>query len=314
MGERRRYSGIYPVLYAFWTREGRLDHDAMRAQVEHCIAASAHGIMVLGLVTEVHKMDVNERLHLVETVGAMVAGRVPYAVTIGEPTVAGQIAFARAAKAAGADWVILQPPPFKGYSEAQLIRFFGDVADALDGLGVAVQNNPVNLDVALSVPGLVTLARQHPNITLLKGEGYSVDIARVMEETGGHFDVFGGHGGKEFPALMRSGGAGLIPAPDCLPVQVRMFDLFRDGSEVALAEAERLHREILPLIVYMTHAVPTMLAYGKRLFAAKIGLPEPIDRGPAALPTAFGLAENERHLQALLRLEEDIRSARRAAA
>lgn len=314
MTERRRYSGIYPVLYAFWTQEGGLDQDAMRVQVEHCIAAGAHGIMVLGLVTEVHKMDVNERLHLVEIVGALVAGRVPYAVTIGEPTVAGQIAFAKAAKAAGADWVILQPPPFKGYSEAQLIRFFGDVADALEGLGVAVQNNPVNLDVALSVQGLVTLARQHPNITLLKGEGYSVDIARVMDETGGHFDVFGGHGGKEFPALMRSGGAGLIPAPDCLPVQVRMFELFRDGSEAALAEAERLHREILPLIVYMTHAVPTMLAYGKRLFAQKIGLSEPIDRGPAAPPTAFGLAENERHLQALLRLEDDLRSARRAAA
>lgn len=311
--DRKRWSGIYPVLYAFWTADGRLDRASMAAQVEHCIGAGCHGIAVLGLVTEVHKMDVNERLALVEAVGEMVAGRVPYAVTVGEPTIAGQIAFSRAAKAAGADWVILQPPPFKGFTEAQLVRFFGDVAEALD-TGVAVQNNPVNLDVSLSVPGLVTLARNHPNITLLKGEGYSVNIARVMAETDGHFDVFGGHGGKEFPALMRSGGAGLIPAPDCLAVQVRMFELFRAATPAALAEAERLHREILPLIVFMTHAVPTLLAYGKRLFASRIGLPEPMDRAPAARTTAFGLAEIARFGSALARVEEEMRSVNAMAA
>jgi len=307
MSERLRYSGIYPVLYAFWDRDGRIDREQMRLQVEHCIAAGAHGIAVLGLVTEVHKMDVNERLELVELVGELIGGRIPYAVTVGEPTVAGQIAFSRAARAAGADWVILQPPSIKGFSEKQLIGFFGQVADGLDGLGVGIQNNPVNLDVFLSVPGLVALARNHPNITLLKGEGYSVDIARVIEETGGHFDVFGGHGGKEFPALMRSGGAGLIPAPDCLPVQVRMFELFRQNTPAALAEAERLHKEILPLIVYMTHAVPTLLTYGKRLFAAKLGILDPVDRSPAAEPTAFGLSETKRFGEELDILERSLR-------
>ena len=306
MPERRRYSGVYPILYAFWGRDGRLDREQMRLQVEHCIAADAHGIAVLGLVTEVHKMDVNERLELVGLAGELIGGRVPYAVTVGEPTIAGQIAFSRAAKAAGADWVILQPPSIRGFSEKQLIRFFGQVAGGLDGLGIGIQNNPVNLDVFLSVPGLVTLARNHPKITVLKGEGYSVDIARVIEETDGHFDVFGGHGGKEFPALMRSGGAGLIPAPDCLPVQVRMFELFKQNTPAALAEAERLHKEILPLIVYMTHAVPTLLTYGKRLFAAKLGIPEPVDRSPAAEPTGFGLSEMKRFGEELDILERSL--------
>ncbi len=313
MAERRRYQGIYPVLYAFFDRDDRLDRAMMQAQVEHCIASGAHGITVLGLVTEVHKMDVNERLHLVEMVGELIAGRVPYAVTVGEPTARGQIAFSKAAKAAGADWVILQPPPIKGFSEKALIGFFGQVAEALD-IDVAVQNNPVNLDVSLSVGGLVALARQHPNITLLKGEGFSVDIARVIEETGGHYDVFGGHGGKEFLALLRSGGAGLIPAPDCVATQVRIFELMRRGTPADLAEAERLHAAVLPLIVFMTHAVPTLLTYGKRHFAAKIGLPEPFDRAPSAVPTAFGLAETARFTQQVLALEAAIAGAEKAAA
>ena len=46
----KRWHGIYPILYAFWEDGGKLDRNAMRAQVEHCIATGAHGIAVLGLV------------------------------------------------------------------------------------------------------------------------------------------------------------------------------------------------------------------------------------------------------------------------
>ncbi len=291
--------GVYPVLYAFWTADGGLDAALMRQQVEHCIAQGAHGVMVLGLVTEVHKMDTAERLALVRLVGGLIAGRVPYAVTVGEPTVEGQVAFIQAARAAGADWVILQPPPGP-VTETELIRFFGTVAEGVAGLvdGIAIQNNPVNLSVSLSVPGLIALARAHPAITILKAEGSAVDIARVIAEAG-HYTVFGGQGGREFPALMRAGGAGLIPAPDCLAVQVRMFNLFQDGSLAALAEAERLHHQVLPMIVFLTTDIPTLLAYGKRLFALGLGAPEPIDRAPAAAVTAFGLAEVARFRAAL---------------
>lgn len=288
------WRGIYPILYAFFDRDDRLDLAAMARQVEHCIATGAHGIAVLGLVTEVHKMDVNERLALVEAVGGMIAGRVPYAVTVGEPGQRGQVEFARAAARAGADWVILQPPAIKGLSEPDLIRFFGAVAGALD-IEVAVQNNPVNLDVSLSVRGLIDLNRQHPNIAILKGEGFSVDIQRAIEGSDGAFRVFGGHGGIEFPALLRAGGAGLIPAPDFLAAQVAIFRLWEEGTPEARARAEDIHRRILPAIVFMSRSVPGMLCYGKRLFAEALGIEIVQERAPALAPTAYGLAEMRRH-------------------
>lgn len=281
------WSGVYPVLYAFWNTDGTLDEPAMRAQVEHCISSGAHGICVLGLVTEVHKMDVTERLALVEMVGDMIGGRVPYAVTVAEPSREGQIRFARAAEQAGADWVILQPPAIKGTGQAEIIDFFGTIAGAVD-LDVAVQNNPVNLDVSLSAAGLVELNRRYPNIRLLKGEGFSVDIARVIEHSDGAFRVFGGHGGIEFPALLRSGGAGLIPAPDFLAPQVKFFELWQAGRE---AEAMRIHQHLLPSIVFMSRSLDGMLCYGKRLYADLAGIEIRAERRPALAPTEFGLAE-----------------------
>jgi len=298
-----RFHGVYPVLYTFFTPNGGLDREAMRRQVEHCVAAGAHGLMVLGLVTEVNKLDVAERLEIVEIVGDLNNGRLPYVVTTGEPSVKGQIAFARAAKAAGADWVILQPPAAKGGGEAELIRFFGQVADALD-LPVAIQHNPFNLDVWLSVEGMIALHRQHPNVCVLKGEGTAVETERLLAGTAGKLDLFGGHGGIEFLSILRAGAAGLIPAPDCLPVQVRIYELFRQGTPESLAEAERLHKELLPLIVFMIRSIPALLCYGKRFMARRLGLPEVVDRAPSVAPTTFGLAEMERLLQGLQALEE----------
>lgn len=295
----RRFGGVYPILYAFWDAAGRLDHAAMRAEVEHCLAAGAAGIAVLGLVTEVHRMTTAERQETVEVVGAAIAGRVPYAVTIAEQDPAAQIAFARMAERNGADWAILQPPPGRGHGEAELQRHFGAIAGAV-GLPAAIQNNPVNLDSHLSPEGLVALIRRHANIRLLKAEGWSVDIASVLHAVDGAVDAFGGHGGLELVSLVRSGGAGLIPAPDCLAAQVAVFEGLRSGDAETVRLAERLHRELLPLVVFMTRSVPGLLCYGKRVMARRMGLDAVHDRAGAIAPTAFGLAEMERlHADAL---------------
>jgi 2-keto-3-deoxy-L-arabinonate dehydratase len=290
---RRRFAGVYPVLYAFFDAAGRLDRAAMRAQVEHCLAHGAHGITVLGLVTEVHRMSVHERREVVEVVGDALGGRRPYAVTIAEPDVDAQVAAAAHAKAHGADWVILQPPPGSGLGDDVLASHFASVASRIE-LPVAVQNNPVNLASAMSPEALAALVRAHDNITLLKAEGWSVDIARVIEACDGEVDAFGGHGGVEFVSLLRSGGRGLIPAPDCVALQCAMFDAFASGDARRIAAAEQVHKEILPLIVLMTRSLAGILTYGKRLMAEQLGLPAVHDRGPLVAPTAFGLAEMRR--------------------
>jgi 4-hydroxy-tetrahydrodipicolinate synthase len=294
----QRLSGVHPVLYAFHHADGRLDHAAMRQQVEHSLATGAHGIMVLGLVTEVHRKDEAARREVVEVVGEAIARRVPYAVTIASGTPDAQIAFAVAARAAGADWVILQPPPGRGHAEAELQRHFGRVADSLD-MPVAVQNNPVNLDSALSPEGLVALLRAHPNITLLKAEGSAIDVARAVQRLGPGIAAFGGHGGLEFPTLLRAGAAGLIPAPDVLALQVALFEAFRAGE---LARMEEIHRRILPLIVFMTRSVAGMLLYGKRVMARRLGL-EAVHDAPGEAPDPFALAEAERLFAAVLEAE-----------
>jgi 2-keto-3-deoxy-L-arabinonate dehydratase len=287
--------GIYPMLYAFFTADGRLDREATRRQVGAFVRNGAHGMAVLGLGTEVGKLSDAERRQLVEWVAEDLAGKLPLVVTVNAPTVDAQVEFAGFAKSQGAAWVILQPPPDRNVGDEFLVRFFGAVADRVD-LPVAIQNAPEYIGVGLTAEGIETLARNHANFRILKGEGPALVIRRVIEQTGGRVTVFNGRGGLELTDNLRAGCAGMIPATDTFDRQARIFDLMRQGHET---EAEALYRETLPAIVFVMQSLDTLHCYGKRIAAHRLGLGPVHDRMPALLPDDFGLACARRYADAL---------------
>lgn len=280
------------MLYAFWTNRGTLDEAAMERQVEHVIAAGADGIAVLGLVTESHRLDVAERLALTRVVGRMIAGRVPYSVTVTGETPDAQRRFADGALTAGADWLILQPPLLTPMDEGELIDFFGAIASGCD-CPLGVQNNPEHLRNALTADGLLRLHAAVPAITIAKAEGPVVNAEPMIAATAASLASFGGHGGIEHLRLLRAGAHGLIPAPDCLPLQVRIQRLWAEGTDAARAEAASIEQALLPLIVFMNRSIDVLLCYGRQFMARRIGLGETFDRFGTIRPTAFGMAETE---------------------
>lgn len=277
--------GIYPMLYAFFNAQGGLDRHATRRQVQAFVDNGAHGMAVLGLGTEVNKLSDMERRQLVDWVAEELDGRLPLAITVNAPTVDAQVEFANFAHSRGASWVILQPPPDRGVPEEFFIRFFGAVADRVD-VPVAIQNAPDYLGVGLTLEGVKTLHRNHPNFRILKGEGPVITIRRFVEETRGRVTVFNGRGGLELTDNLRAGCAGMIPASDTFDRQARVFDMMRAGRE---QEADTVYREVLPAIVFVMQSLDTLHTYGKRLAALRLGLGEVHDREPALAPHEFGL-------------------------
>jgi len=293
-------SGIVPILYAFFGTDGRLDRAAMRRQVQAVRAAGAKAVAVLGLATEVHKLDATERRQVIDW-AAEDAGRLPLVVTINGATVDEQADLAAYAQAAGARWLILQPPS-KAQADAAVQRgeavdtesycaaFFAEVM-AHTTLPVGIQNAPEYLGLGLSAAAVLQLARTCPNFRLLKGEGPSVAIRQVVEALDGRLPVFNGRGGQELVDNLRAGCAGMIVAPDTFDRQQRIHARFVAGD---IDGAERLYAELLPTIVFVMQSLDTMVCYGKRIAAWRLGLPDVTDRAPGLAPSAFGLAAARR--------------------
>jgi 4-hydroxy-tetrahydrodipicolinate synthase len=131
---------------------------------------------------------------------------------------------------------------------------------------------------------MIELNRHAPNVSIIKGEGPVVDIANLIAATENKFAVLNGRAGLEFTDNLRAGCRGLILAPDLIDYAVKLYNAHQvSGDDVA----DELYRKILPAIVFTMQGVENLICYGKRLFAARAGLPV-FDRAPAMRPTATG--------------------------
>ncbi len=293
------FAGIHAILYALFDRSEQLDRTAMRRQTELCLAAGVHGIGALGLATEVSKLTEAERRRVMDWLGEDNAGKVPLFFTVFGASVAEQVAQVRHAEAAGADWVILQPPPVGSFGAAEYIAFFGRVA-AETALPVGIQNAPAFLGRGLTADEIGQMVMQHPNIRILKAEGSAIDIERVIAATGGRVPVLNGRGGLELTDNLRAGCAGLILAPDIIDHAVVAYEFFRAGQE---SEAEAAYARLLPAASFVMQSIESLICYGKRVFGLRAGI-SVHDRAPALRPTQFGLAQATKHAERLKPLPE----------
>lgn len=289
-----RFTGIHAVLYALFDADGMLARDAMRAQVERCIASGVDGIVVLGLATEVAKLTETERREIIDWAIEDIADRVPLGVTVYGNSVLEQVELLRHAERAGAAWLILQPPIFGAYGAAETIAMFGAVADAATRT-VAVQNAPALMGRGLGSADIALLVERHPNITHLKGEMPVLEVERIVAAAAGRLVVLNGQGGLEMMDNVRAGAEGFVLAPDICDVAVGIWRLAQSGE---LAAAEALYQTMLPASVFGMRSLDHLLVYGKRLFGSRTGI-DIFDRRPSLPVTDFGLDLVSRYAQAL---------------
>lgn len=296
------FTGIHAIAFALFDAQERLDRAAMKRQTEICLGLGVHGMAALGLATEVSKLSLAERRTVIDWVAEDVAGKVPLAFTMFGGSVAEQVEQVKAAEAAKAGWVILQPPMVGSFGAAEYIRFFGRIAEATS-LPVAIQNAPAYMGRGLSSEDIRELVRQHPNICLIKGEGPATDIQQLISVTEGRLPVMNGRGGLELADNLRAGCVGLLLAPDTIDYALRAYNRFLAGDAEG---AEAAYREVLPAIVFIMQSIESLLCYGKRIFGARAGI-EIHDRSPAQRPSAFGLDLVARYAEALgpYRVAED---------
>jgi 2-keto-3-deoxy-L-arabinonate dehydratase len=166
-------------------------------------------------------------------------------------------------------------------------------------LPCAIQNAPEYIGVGLRAEAINALVARCPNFVLLKGEGPVLSIRALLEAVGDRLAVFNGRGGLELPDNLRAGCAGMIPATDTFDYQVRIFERMRVGAAADVEVAERIYSKVLPAIVFTLQSLDTLVCYGKRIAALRLGLNEVYDRAPALSPTAFGIDLARRYAELL---------------
>ncbi|MBY6114204.1 dihydrodipicolinate synthase family protein [Mameliella alba] len=170
-----QFEGIYTPLVTPYHADFTLNEEALAATVELLIGAGVHGLIVAGTTGEYYAQSAEERLDLIPRVKALIAGRVPMIVGTGAIRTEEATTYAKAAKAAEADAILIATPPY-AYPTAREIALHALAIDRAANLPVMLYNYPGRMSVNMDEETLDRLGRS-PNFCAIKES--SGDINRL---------------------------------------------------------------------------------------------------------------------------------------
>src|SRR5262245_36133620 len=234
--------GIIPPICTALTDDGEVDVPSIHTLVEHLLAGGVHGIFTLGSTGECASLTGGQRQTAIATVVAAVRGRVPVLAGILDTSTSRCVENGLAARAAGADAVVLAPIYYFRASQPELLDHFRAVRAAVD-LPVLAYDVPTAVNVKLELATITQLVDEGVIAGLKDSSGATEAFRRVLLATrGSDFRAFTG---SELivDACLRMGAHGSVPGlSNVFPAEyVRLYDLARAGDwESAAAIQERL--------------------------------------------------------------------------
>lgn len=169
------FEGIYTPLVTPYNDDFSLKEAALAETVEHLIASGVHGIVVAGSTGEYYAQTAEERLEMMTLCAALIGGRVPMVVGTGAIRTEDSVMYAKAAKAAGADALLVATPPY-AYPTGREIALHALAVDRAANLPVILYNYPGRMSVNMDEECLDRLGRS-PNFCGIKES--SGDINRL---------------------------------------------------------------------------------------------------------------------------------------
>ena len=237
--------GVCTIALTPFTAEGDLDEESIGSLSDFYVDSGVHGVTILGIMGEAHKLSDAERQTVTERYVSAVDGRVP--VVVGCSAMATRVVVdrARAAQEAGAAAVMVAPPNNQRNLDL-VFEHYRRVAEAVS-VPVVVQDEPVNTGVVMPAPFIARLVDEIEGCRYVKLEEAptTIKISALLQSAKAGAGVFGGLGGMYLYEELARGATGIMTGFAYPHVLVETYRLFVEGEK---SEAQEYFFHYLPLI------------------------------------------------------------------
>lgn len=223
-------------------RNGEVDYDALRAQVEFQVAAGTNCLCPVGTTGESPTLSHEEHERVIASVVEFSAGRVKVMPGTGSNSTREALRLTKWAAKAGADAALVVAPYYNKPTQEGFYQHFKALAEAVD-IPICVYNIPGRTGKNIE-PETIARMAEHPNIAMVKEATGSMDQAsQTLALT--NLTLLSGDDSLTLP-LLAIGGRGVISVVGNI-VPKDMVSLLAAFDAGKLAEAQKWHRKLFPL-------------------------------------------------------------------
>ena len=161
-----QFEGIYTPVVTPYNEDFSFNQDNFADAIEFLIERGVHGLIVAGTTGEYYAQSADERFELMKFAKELIKGRLPLIVGTGAIRTEDSIMYAEAAKAIGADALLVTTPPY-AYPTGREIALHALAIDRAANLPVMLYNYPGRMSVNMDEDTLDRVGRS-PNFCAVK--------------------------------------------------------------------------------------------------------------------------------------------------
>ncbi|MDQ3804609.1 MAG: 4-hydroxy-tetrahydrodipicolinate synthase [Acidobacteriota bacterium] len=239
--------GCATALVTPFERDGSVDEGRLRAFIDFQIEGGVRLLVPCGTTGESATMTEEEDQLVTRVTIEAARGRARVIAGTGSNATADAVRYSRAARALGADAVLVVAPYYNKPTQEGLYQHFRAVAEAVEGLPVVLYNVPGRTSSNVLPATVLRLARECPNVAAVKeASGNLAQVMEILRARPEGFLVLSGDDALTL-AMLALGADGLISVAsnEAPALMSRMVGAALAGEWDA---ARALHYRLLPLM------------------------------------------------------------------
>ncbi len=281
--------GVFTIAVTPFLPDGSLDFDSIDSMTEAYIEKGATGLTILGMMGEAGKLTADESLAIVRRVVSH--STVPVVVGVSAAGFAAMSALSDEAMSAGATGVMVAPPSVLR-TDAQILSYYHNTADALGKVPFVLQDFPLATGVQISTSVILKIVEDCPTCVMLKHEDWpgleKITALRDASDAGARrISILCGNGGMYLLEELLRGADGAMTGFGYPEMMAQVLETFLSDD---LDRARDIFDAYMPMIRY--EAQPGMgLAIRKYSLAKRGIIAHSTLRKPGPGLTATAMAE-----------------------
>lgn len=239
------WQGVYPAATTQFKEDLSIDLVQSQRVIDNLVKDGVHGIIAMGTCGENNSLDPAEKQTLLRAVTEVVAGRVPVVTGVSEFDTRRAVAFAKDAKKAGADGLMVLPAMVYVPTEEELVMHFRAVAEATD-LPVMLYNNPPAYRVNISVAVLEALSDVRNIVAVKESAPDPRRFTDLINAFGDRYILMAGLDDVALEGLLLGAVGWVSGLTSAFPQEsIQLIEAIRAGD---LGRARAIYRWFMPLL------------------------------------------------------------------
>ena len=251
--------GIIPSLHTPFCNQNKIDIPSLKKLIDHTVATKCSGMLVGAVAGENSRLTFDEKSRIVDECLSYNNNRIPIIISCSANNQKDRIALSKAAKEAGANWILCQAPD--NISGNELLECFNEIAEV--GPNNLMIQDLSWIDNGMSDENIMLLFKN-----IIKFRGLKIEVlnsgpkySRILEATNYQLHLSGGWAIMGMIEALNRGVHAFIPSTMEI-IYNKIYKLFINNK---IEESRELFCQILPILSFTHQHIDIAIKFSKML-------------------------------------------------